>query len=54
MVKHTAAWVKTPAHEFMPALKGSAELVPPAYRINGEQEASAAAPDGRLAAEHEA
>lgn len=52
MVKHTVAWVKTPAHELVAALKGRAEPVPPAYRINGEREAAAS--DGRLAAEHEA
>lgn len=34
MVKHTAAWIKTPVQELVPALKGGAEPVPPAYRIN--------------------
>lgn len=52
MVKHTVAWVKTPAHELVPGLKGGAELAPPAYRINGER--GPTAPDGRLAVEHEA
>jgi hypothetical protein len=52
MVKHTVAWVKTPAHELVPALQGGAELVPPVYRINGEREATAS--DGRLAAESKA
>jgi hypothetical protein len=52
MVKHTLAWTKTPAQELVPALKSSAELVPPAYHINGEAELQAS--DGRLAAKHEA
>jgi hypothetical protein len=38
MVKHTVAWAKVPAQELVPALKGNAEPVPPAYRINGESE----------------
>jgi hypothetical protein len=36
MVKHTAAWVRLPALEVVPALKGSAEPVPPAYHTTGE------------------
>jgi len=52
MVKHTVAWVKTPVQELVPALKGSAEPVPPAYRINGEPEMQPA--DGRLAAKQDA
>jgi hypothetical protein len=38
MVKHTVAWIKTPAQELVPALKSSVEPVPPAYHINGEPE----------------
>lgn len=49
MVRHTVAWVKTPALEAVPALKSRAEAVPPAYRINGEPDLSS--PDTRLAAE---
>jgi hypothetical protein len=52
MVKHTVAWVKTPASELVAALKGSAEPLPPAYHINGESEL--ATPDGRLAAKRDA
>jgi len=51
MVRHTVAWIKTPALEPVSALASSAEPVPPAYRINGESEF--ANPDGRLAAETE-
>ncbi|MGD2205823.1 MAG: hypothetical protein PVH17_03495 [Anaerolineae bacterium] len=36
MVKHTVAWIKTPVQELAPALKGRAEPVPPAYRIDGK------------------
>jgi len=52
MVKHTVAWVKTPIQELVPALKGSAEPVPPAYRINGEAELQPS--NGRLAAKQDA
>jgi hypothetical protein len=52
MVKHTLAWLKTPAPETVPVLKSSAEPVPPAYRINGEAELQA--PNGRLAARRDA
>jgi len=38
MVKHTVAWSKGLVPELVPALKGGAEPVPPAYRINGEPE----------------
>ena len=49
MVRHTVAWIKSPASETIPGLKARAEAVPPAYRINGEPELSS--PDSRLAAE---
>jgi hypothetical protein len=49
MVKHTVAWVKTSAQDPVSALKSSAEVAPPAYRIEGKSEATN--PDGRLAAE---
>jgi hypothetical protein len=52
MVKHTVAWVKTPVQELVPALKGSVEPVPPAYRINGEAELQPS--NGRLAARQDA
>jgi hypothetical protein len=52
MVKHTVAWVKAPAQELVPALKSSAEPVPPAYRIDGELEFPT--PNGRLAVERDA
>ena len=52
MVKHTVAWVKTPLAELVPALKGSAEPVPPAYRIDGEPELQPS--NGRLAANQDA
>jgi hypothetical protein len=48
MVRHTLAWIKAPVQELVPVLKGSAEPVPPAFRINGEAELPAS--DGRLAA----
>jgi hypothetical protein len=48
MVKHTMALGKAQAQELAPALKSSAEALPPAYRINGEPELQA--PNGRLAA----
>jgi hypothetical protein len=51
MVKHTLAWSKTAAPELAAALKGSAEIVPPAYHINGEPEFQA--PNGRLTAAHD-
>jgi hypothetical protein len=46
-VKHTVAWSKAPAQDLAAALK-SAEVVPPAYRINGEADLRTG--DGRLAA----
>jgi hypothetical protein len=52
MVKHTVAWVRTPAQELVPALQGRAESLPPAYHINGKAELQAR--DGRLAAERDA
>lgn len=52
MVKHTVAWVKTPIQELVPALKGTAEPVPPAYRFNGDPEYQPA--NGRLAAKQDA
>jgi hypothetical protein len=52
MVKHTVAWVKTPSSELVPALKGSAEPVPPALRINGEPEFQTS--KAGLAAKHDA
>jgi hypothetical protein len=52
MVKHTMAWVKTPLAELVPALKGSAEPVPPALRMNGEPEFQPS--QGGLAARHDA
>jgi hypothetical protein len=51
-VKHTVAWSKVPAQELVQALKGGAEPIPPAFRINGEPELQT--PNGRLAAEHKA
>jgi hypothetical protein len=50
-VKHTMAWIKTPAQELAPTLKSGAEPVPPTYRINGEPELQTS--DGRLAARHD-
>ena len=47
MVKHTLAWSKTPAQELVTALASKAEVVPPAYRINGDPELGA--PESRLA-----
>jgi hypothetical protein len=52
MVKHTLAWVRTPAQELATALKSGAEVAPPAYHINGEQEFQP--PKGQLAAKREA
>ncbi len=51
MVKHTLAWSKTPVTELATALKGSAEIAPPAYHIGGDPELSA--PNGRLTVTHE-
>jgi hypothetical protein len=48
MVKHTVAWIKMPAQDLVPALKSSAEPVPPGYRINGEAELKTS--NSRLAA----
>ena len=52
MVKHTLAWSKVATPELAPALKSSAEMVPPTYHINGEPDFSA--PNGRLAAGRDA
>ena len=51
MVKHTLAWSKTSAPELVAALQSSAEVVPPAFHINGEPEFQA--PNGRLTAAHD-
>jgi hypothetical protein len=51
MVKHTLAWSKTAAPELAAALKGSAEIAPPAYHMNGEPEFQAS--NGRLTATHD-
>jgi len=51
MVKHTLAWTKMAVPELATALKASAEIVPPAYHINGELELGT--PDGRLRATHD-
>jgi len=51
MVKHTLAWSKTPVAELATALKGSAEIAPPAYHMGGDPELSAT--NGRLTATHE-
>lgn len=48
MVRHTLAWIKSPVAELAPALSGSAEVAPPAYRIEGDPEVQAQS--GRLAA----
>jgi hypothetical protein len=48
MVKHTMALGKVQAQELVPALKSSAEALPPAYRVNGDPEFPV--PSGRLAA----
>ena len=48
MVKHTLAWSKLPVPELAPALSGSAEIAPPAYRIEGDGEVQVR--PGRLAA----
>jgi hypothetical protein len=48
MVKHTLAWSKLPVLELAPALSGSAEVAPPAYRIESDSEVQVQA--GRLAA----
>jgi hypothetical protein len=52
VVKHTVAWIKASAQDLVPALKGSAEPVPPIYHVNGEPEFQPS--NGRLAAKHEA
>jgi hypothetical protein len=49
MVRPTVASIRTSVLEPLPALKSSAEPLPPAYRINGEPDLSNS--DGRLAAE---
>jgi hypothetical protein len=49
MVKHTVAWIKTPFPETVPALKSSAEAVPPAYRLEAAPEPPGR--EGRLATE---
>lgn len=50
-VKHTVAWVKTATQELVPALKGGAEPIPPAYHINGEREFGTS--KGRLTAKRD-
>jgi hypothetical protein len=52
MVKHTVAWGKVPVPELASALKSSAEVVPPAYHVNGEPEFNT--PEGRLAVRRDA
>jgi hypothetical protein len=52
VVKHTVAWIKASAYDLVPALKGSAEPVPPVYHIGGEPEFQPS--NGRLAAKQEA
>jgi hypothetical protein len=51
MVKHTVAWSKPAVPELAAALKGSAEIAPPAYHINGEPDFQAS--NGRLTAAHD-
>jgi hypothetical protein len=48
LVKHTLAWVKSPAFEAVPARAAGVEPVPPGYHINGEPELQPS--NGRLAA----
>jgi hypothetical protein len=48
MVRHTAAWVRVPAPEMVAGLKGSAEVVPPAYHVDGGMELQGS--NGQLAA----
>jgi hypothetical protein len=48
MVRHTVAWSKVPSQELVQGLATSAEVVPPAYRINGESDLQS--PEGRLVA----
>jgi hypothetical protein len=52
MVKHTVAWIKAPVQDLVPALKGSAEPVPPVYHVSSEPDFQLS--NGRLAAEREA
>ncbi len=52
LVKHTVAWIRASAQDVVPALKGSAEPVPPVYHVNGEPEFQTS--NGRLAAKHDA
>jgi hypothetical protein len=47
MVKYTLAGIKGHVQDVVPALKGSAEPIPPAYRINGELDLTSY--DGQLA-----
>jgi hypothetical protein len=51
LVKHTLAWSKLPLPELATALSGSAEIAPPAYRIEGDSESQVKS--GRLAANQE-
>lgn len=51
MVRDTLAWVRISTQEMVPALKSSAEAVPPAYNINGEADLAA---KGQLAADRKA
>lgn len=41
LVKHTAAWVKTPVAELAPMLSGGARPVPPTYQMTREPDAQA-------------
>lgn len=50
MAKPTLAWVKTPVQELAPALKSSAEPVPPTYHAAGEPDFQTS--KGRLATKH--
>jgi hypothetical protein len=52
MVRDTMAWVRVSTQELAPALKSSAEAVPPAYNINGDPEFRAS--NGPLAADRKA
>jgi hypothetical protein len=47
MVKQTIAWSKPTVSELAPVRTSSAEVVPPAYRMNGDPEFQA--PKGQLA-----
>ncbi len=51
VVKNTIAWVKVPIQDVVPALKGSPEPAPPAYRLNGDAESRV--PNGTFAIRRE-